>query len=340
MALTLRDVQQDVAKQTLKPIYLIQGTDQYLLDQVRAAFVGLIPDEDRTLNLAQFDMRETPLGVAVDDARSVPFFGDRRVVMIDDAYFLIGENPRTKVEHHVEDLIAYAEHPEPQTVLVIFAPYEKLDSRKKVVKLLKEQAAYLAFGDLTEKDVRSMITDKLRQNGFEMSGPAIQLLVRLTNMSLTQIMSELDKLMLYAYDTKQIDEQAVDALVTRTLSENIFDLINALLNRKLTRAVELYHELIEGGEAPLRLHAAILGQFRLLLQVKSATQSEAGTAKMLKVNPYRVKLARQTVRRFSYPALAKAYLGLVGMEEQLKSTAREPELLFELFVLRYQADIA
>ena len=90
MALTLRDVQQDVAKQTLKPIYLIQGTDQYLLDQVRSAFVSLIPDEDRTLNLAQFDMRETPLGVAVDDARSVPFFGDRRVVMIDDAYFLTG----------------------------------------------------------------------------------------------------------------------------------------------------------------------------------------------------------------------------------------------------------
>ena len=55
MALTLRDVQQDVAKQTLKPIYLIQGTDQYLLDQVRSAFVSLIPDEDRTLNLAQFD---------------------------------------------------------------------------------------------------------------------------------------------------------------------------------------------------------------------------------------------------------------------------------------------
>ncbi|MBC6499777.1 hypothetical protein H7R52_18095 [Weissella confusa] len=66
--------QQDVAKQTLQPIYLIQGTDQYLLDQVRAAFVSLIPDEDRTLNLAQFDMRETALGIAVDDARSVPFF--------------------------------------------------------------------------------------------------------------------------------------------------------------------------------------------------------------------------------------------------------------------------
>ena len=61
---------------------------------------------------------------------------------------------------------------------------------------------------------------------------------------------------------------------------------------------------------------------------------------MLKVNPYRVKLGRQTVRRFSYTALAKEHLGLVDMEEQLKSTAREPELLFELFVLRYQADIA
>lgn len=340
MAISLQTIQQDVANQTLQPIYLIQGTDQYLLDQVRRLFVELIPAADQTLNLAQFDMRDTPLGIAVDDARSVPFFGDRRVVFINDAYFLTGESPRTKVEHHIEDLIAYVKQPEPQTVLVIFAPFEKLDNRKKITKLLKEQAAYLSFGDLKEQDLRQMITERLAQANFNMSAAAIQRLIRLTNLSLTQIMSELDKLMLYCFDTKMIDEDAVNQLVTRTLSENIFDLIDALLTRKLTRAVELYHELLASGEEPLRLNAAIVGQFRLLLQVKSATQSEQGTASLLKVHPYRVKLARQTVRRFNYQALAKAYLGLVNMEEQLKSTARDPELLFELFVLRYQADIA
>jgi DNA polymerase-3 subunit delta len=338
MEITLNSLETDAQNKQLAPVYLIQGTEQYLLDQVRQTFSAVIAPEDRTLNFAQFDMRETPLAVAIDDARSVPFFGDRRVVFIDDAYFLTAENPRTKIEHQVDELVKYVNQPEPQTILVIFAPYEKLDSRKKITKLLKEKSQYLSFSNLSESTVRQMVTDKVQKAGYQIDGSALQLLLRLTNMSLTQMMSEVDKLLLYTLDSKHITESAVSDLVSRTLSENIFDLIDALLTKKLTGAVNLYHELILSGEEPLRLHAAILGQFRLLLQVKTATLSEKGLADLLKVHSYRIKLARGTVRRFSYQALAKAYLGLVNMEEQLKSSGRDAELLFELFVLRYQAE--
>jgi len=336
MAITLKELKADLAKKNSAPVYLIQGTDQFLLDQTRKLFTNLIDEEDRTMNFAQFDMRETNLAVALDDARAVPFFGDKRVVIIDNAYFLTGESSRGKIEHVPDELINYVNQPEPQTILVIFAPYEKLDGRKKVTKLLKERAGYLAFGDLTEKDIHQIVQQRVSEAGYVMAPAAEQVLFQRTNLSLTQIMMELEKLLLYTYDTKQITVESVEAAVTNTLSQNIFDLIEALLNQKLRHAVELYHELILNGEEPLRLHGAMIGQFRLLLQVKGATLSEQGIASALKVHPYRVKLARQTVRKYSYTALSRAYLGLVNMEERLKSTSRDPELLFELFVLRYQ----
>ena len=336
MAITLKELKKDLANQNSAPVYLIQGVDQFLLDQTRALFTDLIPEEDRTMNFAQFDMRETNLAVALDDARAVPFFGDKRVVIIDNAYFLTGETARGKIEHLPEELINYVQQPEPQTILVIFAPYEKLDGRKKVTKILKERAGYLAFGELTERDIHQLVQDRVSDAGYVIAPAAEQMLFQRTNLSLTQIMMELEKLLLYTYDTKQITANDVDVAVTNTLSQNIFDLIEALLNQKLRQAVELYHELILDGEEPLRLHGAMIGQFRLLLQVKSMTLSEQGMANALKVHPFRVKLAKQTVRKYSYSALSQAFLGLVKMEEQLKSTSRDPELLFELFVLRYQ----
>lgn len=336
MAITLKELKKDLANQNSAPVYLIQGVDQYLLDQTRSLFTDLIPEEDRTMNFAQFDMRETNLAVALDDARAVPFFGDKRVVIIDNAYFLTGETTRGKIEHIPEELMNYLQQPEPQTILVIFAPYEKLDGRKKVTKLLKERAGYLAFGELKEHDVHQLVQDRVNEAGYTIAPAAEQMLFQRTNLSLTQIMMELEKLLLFTYDTKQITVHDVDVAVTNTLSQNIFDLIEALLNQKLRQAVELYHELILDGEEPLRLHGAMIGQFRLLLQVKSMTLSEQGMASTLKVHPFRVKLAKQTVRKYSYEALSQAFLGLVKMEEQLKSTSRDPELLFELFVLRYQ----
>ncbi|MDR3241070.1 MAG: DNA polymerase III subunit delta [Lactobacillaceae bacterium] len=336
MAVTLQTIKNDLAGGKIAPLYLIQGTDQYLMDQARKLFTQMIPKDDQSMNLAQFDMGETPLGVAIDDARSIPFFGDRRVVIIDHASFLTGEQNKSKIEHNLDDLIEYVQHPEPQTVLVIVAPYEKLDRRKKITKLLQEQSVHLSFGDLTEHDVSQLIAETVQAKSYQITPQAQQLLIRLTNLNLTQIMSELDKLFLFAYATKQIDDEMVREVVTKTLSESIFDLIDFLLQKRLSEAVSLYHQLIISGEEPLRLQGAMTSHFRLLLQVKAATTSEQGTASALKVHPYRVKLASQTVRKFSYKSLAQAFLGLVDMEKQLKSTARDPELLFELFVLKYK----
>ena len=340
LTVTLTDVLNDVQTGQLHPIYFVQGQDQYLLDLVRKNFLTVIQPEDRTLNLAQFDLTEVPLSMAIDDAKSVPFFGDQRMVILDNPYFLTGERQKNNLEHHVEDLVDYIKQPEPQTILVIFAPYDKLDNRKKVTKLLKEQARYLSFVNLSEKDINQFVSDRLNARGYTIDSEAKQELIRLTNSSLTQMMSELDKLMLYTVVEKRIGVADVKELVTHTLTENIFDLIDSLLKGQLTRTVNLYHELLATGEEPLRLHGALIGQFRLLLQVKSNVKSEKGIASELKVHPYRVKLAKRTVRKFSYVRLARAYLGLVSMEEQLKSTTRDPELLFELFILKYKNEMA
>lgn len=340
LTVTLADVFNDVQTGQLYPIYFVQGQDQYLINLVREKFLTIIHPDDRALNLAQFDLTEVPLSLAIDDAKSVPFFGNQRVVILDNPYFLTGERQKSNLEHHVEDLVDYIKQPEPQTIVVIFAPYDKLDNRKKVTKLLKEQARYLSFVNLSDKDINRFIDQRVNEAGYFINSAAKQELIRLTNSSLTQIMSELDKLMLYTLSEKQINVSDVKKLVTHTLSENIFDLIDCLLKGQLTRAVNLYHELLSTGEEPLRLHGALIGQFRLLLQVKSSEKSEKGIASELKVHPYRVKLAKRVVRKFSYVRLASAYLGLVSMEEQLKSTSRDPELLFELFILKYKNQMA
>ncbi|MDF8369975.1 DNA polymerase III subunit delta [Weissella paramesenteroides] len=340
LTVTLADVFNDVQTGQLYPIYFVQGQDQYLINLVREKFLTIIHPDDRALNLAQFDLTEVPLSLAIDDAKSVPFFGNQRVVILDNPYFLTGERQKSNLEHHVEDLVDYIKQPEPQTIVVIFAPYDKLDNRKKVTKLLKEQARYLSFVNLSDKDINRFIDQRVNEAGYFINSAAKQELIRLTNSSLTQIMSELDKLMLYTLSEKQINVSDVKELVTHTLSENIFDLIDCLLKGQLTRAVNLYHELLSKGEEPLRLHGALIGQFRLLLQVKSSEKSEKGIASELKVHPYRVKLAKRVVRKFSYVRLASAYLGLVSMEEQLKSTSRDPELLFELFILKYKNQMA
>lgn len=286
-------------------------------------------------------METTPVAVALDDAMSAPFFGERRLVFINHPYFLTGDNQKNKIDHDLEALQRYFEQPEPATILVLMAPYEKLDARKKLVKTLKKQAAMIEVNQVTERETQEYVQAALQKQQLSIEPAAFQELMSRTDGQLGLIMTQLPKLMIYAAQSRRIDLAAVDALVTKSLTQNVFDLVNDVLRYQTQAAVELYHELVTAQEAPLKINAILLGQFRLLLQVKileRAGYSQGSLASTLKVHPYRVKLAMQTVRQFNQAALRAAYLGLLQTEVQMKTTQRDPELLFELFMVQFVND--
>ncbi|MFD1548389.1 DNA polymerase III subunit delta [Levilactobacillus fuyuanensis] len=322
----------------LAPVYLIMGQADYLQRRLKTAFKSVVPAEEQTMNYATYDMDAVPLAVALDDAMAAPFFGERRVVCIDNPQFLTGETKKQKVEHDVASLQTYLGSPMESTVLVFFAPYEKLDGRKKVSKQLKKVATTIDIGNFSERDVRQFVTNQLKQDGYTMDPAALGELIQRTDADLTLMMAELPKLELFAYPQKTIQPDAVTGLVAQTLTQNVFDLVNQVLAKDTAKAVTLYRELLLAKEEPLKINAILQGQFRLLIQTKVLAKqgySQGKLANLLKVHPYRIKLALQSQRRFKLTDLNQAYLGLFRVEKQMKSTAMAPEMLFSLFMTQF-----
>ncbi|HBR81899.1 MAG TPA: DNA polymerase III subunit delta, partial [Enterococcus sp.] len=135
--------------------YLILGTEKFLQDQVRAEIVKKIKLEgEDDLNFLSFDMENASLEEVVAEAETLPFFGDQRLVFVENPYFLTGEKVNNGIEQNTDLLTAYLKEPLESTVLVFFAPYEKLDERKKVTKQLKKTATIINVQQLNEKEVR------------------------------------------------------------------------------------------------------------------------------------------------------------------------------------------
>lgn len=331
-------LRQQLISQTPAMIYVILGTQGILQQQARDAFMNLIPETERVMNVGSYDMETTPLSVALDDAMSAPFFGERRLVLINKPYFLTGNPAKVKVNHDLDAFKNYLEHPEPSTVLVLMAPYEKLDNRKGLVKELKKVAVEVSAAPLSEQDARHQVEQKLLGDGYRLENGAMDELIRRTNADYGLMMGNVEKLELLAYQSKRIKRDDVMGLVPQSLDENVFDLITAVLKRDQAKALDIYQQLLETNHEPLQLNALLVSQFRLLIQIKVLSKrglSQGTLASRLKVHPYRVKLGMQTVRRFQMNDLVRAYLGLIRCEKALKTTSREPELLFQLFMLQF-----
>ncbi|MHA8138590.1 DNA polymerase III subunit delta [Lactobacillaceae bacterium Scapto_B20] len=327
-----------VDKKELAPIYVVTGKQDYLVEQLKNKFIELIPKEERIMNLASFDMDVTPLAEAMNEAMSSPFFGDYRLVLINNPIFFTGERSKSKVDHDIDTLLKYIQSPLPSTILVFLAPYEKLDARKKVVKQLKKNAVMVDLHELNERDTRNYVINFLNQRNYQIDNKVMNELIQRTDGQLSVIMNELPKLMIYCQAERLITSDAVINLVTKTLNQNIFTLVDLVLKHQTTKAVELYQELLMDGQSSIQINAVLLGQFRLLLQtmvLNHSGYSQGKLASVLKVHPYRVKLALQTIRHYQFNDLKRAFLGLAEIEKQLKSTNESPELLFEMFMLKF-----
>lgn len=337
MLLDVQEAIQKIKDRKLANIYLVLGEEEYQANELRKNLLKLIPNEEKNFNIAEYDMEDVPLSDAINDAMSAPFFGDMKLVFINHPYFLTGEKKKTKVEHELTELESYLERPLDTTVLVINALYPKLDERKKIVKLLKQRAQIIKNQSLNENQIRQLIIKKFNDHHCEIDSDALSLLIERTGENLNQAMNEVDKLIINVQNGDKVNFQKVKNLVPQTLEQNVFDLVDLVLDHQTDTALQMYHELILQREEPLKINAILLGQFRLLLQVKilhSQGYAQGNIASTLKVHPYRIKLALRKINRFKMNDLINAYLGLIDNEQKMKSTNQNPELLFQLFLLK------
>lgn len=342
--MNLQEALHQVRQHQFASVYLVQGTEGYLSELFKTELMNqLIKTEDDQFNYSSFDMEDVPLSTAIEEAETIPFFGDYRLVFIENPYFLTAERKTNGLEHDIDGLLSYLEQPSPTTILVFSANVEKLDERKKITKAVKKHATFIDVNPMGEREVRQYIEQTIQSEGYEIRPEAFELLLQLTDLNLSKVMGELQKLFLFSSDDKVIALHAVKELVPKSLEHNVFDLTNDVLSGNGEKAIQLYEDLLLQGEETIKLNAILLNQIRLFLQTKILAKlgyQQANIADTLKIHPYRVKLALQQVRRFELDRLEIIYDELVENDFKMKTGQMDKELLFELFILKLSAQVA
>lgn len=321
----------------LAPIYLLFGIQDYLIQMMKKNITDeALSEEERDFNYSRYDMTEAPLEYAIEDAETVPFFGEKKVVVLDNAYFLTAEKAKTKIEQKVERLEQYAEHPAEDTVLLIAAPYEKLDRRKKIVKRLEKTAAVYELSHLTDTTLFNILENVATQYGARYTKDGHEQLIAAIGPHLGQLANEVGKCALYCGTDRPIDAQVVDEIGSRSLETNVFLLVNQVMQRKTADALHLLHDLVRMKEEPLKLLALLERQFRIVYQAgfyQNAGYTQNSIAGKIGVHPYAVKLALDQTRLFSSALLRHALEKCAETDYQIKTGQADKLLALEMLIV-------
>lgn len=327
---------QEIRKNNLQPIYLLYGNETFLLNETKnLIFQQVFKNESSDFNTSTYDLEETPVEVAVEDCETVPFFAERKIVILKNPIFLTAEKGKEKVEHHLKSLEAYLENPSPTTIAIFLAPYEKLDERKKLTKMLMKTAAVVHAKPLSDNEIVDWIKKQLSEEGKTITDHAVFYLLQLVGPHLQLLKNEINKLILYG--EKQIDEKIIESVVSRSVEQNIFVLIDKVVQHKIEDVLSIYFQLLKQNEEPLKILALLAAQFRFMYQVKNLVSkgySQKQIASMLKSHWYRVKIAAEQAKSFSNEKLIEILSQLADIDYQMKSSNINKERLLEQFFIK------
>ena len=327
--------------QTLPSILVLTGEDVGQFEWLKKDILKKIGYDPSDLNYSYFDMKEASYAEVELDLVSLPFFADEKIVILDHLLDLTTAKKRYLTDEDLKQFENYLENPSESTHLLIFAE-GKLDSKRRLVKLLKRDAQIIEATTPKEQDLKRYFSSQAQELGLHFVGDSLDQLLLKSGYDFGELQKNLALLQAYKEDG-QITLEDIEEVVPKTLQDNIFDLTQMILKRQIDQARNLVKDLRLQGEDEIKLIAILLGQFRMFSQVKifseegqSENQIVASLSELSgrKVNPYQVKFALRDSRRLSLSFLKQAMTTFIETDYAIKSGTYDKDYLFDLALLK------
>ena len=307
-------------------IYLIYGNDYSLIKKEIDKIAKGKSD------VLRYDLSEVNVEEALDEASCASLFGDAKVVIGENALFLTSNS--NGIEHNLDYLTKYVNYENHDNILILSAITDKLDERKKIVKLIKEKSKVIHKDMIDEKSLPSFVIEEFKSRGFTISLKDANYFVSYVGKNVDIINSEIDKMTIYK-DDKVVTSKDIDDISSKALNDNIFDFTDAIMKKDYKKMFDCYNDLIKIGEEPIKIIALLGSQFILIYQVKRYNEeykSQGEIAEMLKVHPYRVKLALES--DFLINELEDLIKKLHKLDYEIKSGKIDKKLALQDFLLK------
>ena len=83
----MKSILEDIKTQNFKQAYLLYGEEAYLKHQYKNKLKNALLPEDDTMNFSRFEGKGTEIPKVIDLAETMPFFADRRVILLENTGF-------------------------------------------------------------------------------------------------------------------------------------------------------------------------------------------------------------------------------------------------------------
>lgn len=307
-------------------VYVLYGTIDFLINkQIKKILnTNIITD----INITNYDLTNDYLTSIINDADTMSLFSNKKAIIVNNSYIFTGATKKNN-EQNISVLEAYLNNINPDTILIFIVNNEKLDDRKKIVKLIKKVATVLEYNNT---DINKLVLSFC--DDYIITPDTIKFLISRVGDNINLLSNEIDKIKIYKDNEKCITNQDIELLTSKYEEINNFKLIDAIIAKNKALAITLYNQRLKLNEEPIAIVIALANQIRIMYQVKALYalgHTEHDIASIINIHPYRVKLAANT--KYDLKILLHYLKKLADLDLFIKSGQIDKVIGLEMFIL-------
>ena len=321
----MQTLNQDIKTGEFKQIYLLYGEEAFLKNSYKNRLKEAIIGDD-TMNFARFEGKGLDVDKLIRLADTMPFFAERRLILVEDSGFFKSAS---------DALVQYLPSM-PDTTILLFVETE-VDKRNRLYKKVKDMGYAAELNRQDSAQLARWAGGILTREQKKITKHTMELFLSMAGDDMENIRMELEKLISYTLGREVITDEDVLAVCTVQVTNRIFEMVSAIVNRQPRKAMDLYEDLLTLKEPPMRILFLIARQFNQLLQVKDLMGKgmDKGTiASKLKMQPFVVGKTMPQARQFGREQILSYVEFCVETEEAVKSGRLQDRLAVELLITR------
>ena len=325
----MKNIQEDIKSGNFKSAYLLCGEEAYLKVQYKNKLLKALNPDDDTMNFNHYEGRNIDVKELIDLCETMPFFADRRVVLLEDTGFF--KNKCDELADYMKEL--------PDYLCLVFVE-DEVDKRSKMYKAVKSCGRIGEFARQDEKTLMQWAAGILKREGKNITQRDMELLLTMTGIDMGNLSMELEKLITYTGDRNVVTRADIQEVCTTQTQNKIFDMVRAVTEKNQKRALDLYYDLLTLKEPPMRILFLLAKQFRQLLLVKEYTEEGVAQPEMasrLGVPSFVVRNIASCARSYRISELRQAVTDFVDAEEAVKTGRLQDVLSVELLIVKYSS---
>ena len=337
--ITIDVLESEIKKNSIANGYVFCGLDEELIKSSIDPIIKKVLDKDfLDLNFIKIDGLTSTFDEIENACETLPFFGDKKVVLVYRANFLKDKPDKEGAKTYTE-ILKYIKDLPQHTILIMYYLFnDKRDTPKKNKKLstLDKYVKVVHCDKLKKDKYYKKIEDIFKENGRTIGKVQLKYFADKVQNNFDIIKREIDKLDCYALG-RELTKEDIDKLIPNKSEDDIFDLVEYISLRKVEKAIDLLDELLFKADQHMLIISSIENHFKRLYEIKIYLLK--GKKLEFFISKYRLpqfvceKLMNQA-SKFSLKQLNQLIKVCVNTEIKLKSSTTDKQMEMELMLFK------